>query len=387
MTQEEYLRLYKRYLAGIATPNEIALLDNYKDEFDIDRFDDKPSIPDQDTVKTRIYQRIESRMELPPNATRPVRRLWLWSAAASILLLIGIGFFYTSKLKSKVNSVPVKITKVNQAIVPGTNRAILILDNGTRVDLNDATKGRIAQSGNTTINKLNNGRLQYNNEGRSSAGKSDAIAYNTIITPRGGQYEVMLPDGTSVWLNSASSLKYPVAFAGSERHVELNGEAYFEVAKDKNMPFTVNSGNVNIRVIGTHFNIAAYDDDPSTKTTLLEGSVKLSTANEAVVLTPGQQGVAENGSHNITTKTVNVQDAIAWKNGYFSFKKENIQCAMRKISRWYDVDVVYDGKISDKLISGSVTRTQSITEMLSYLETIGIAKFKIDGRRIMVKAN
>ncbi len=385
MTSEEYIILYKRYLQGAATPNEIALLTRYKDGFDISKFDNDEPVSDQELIKDRIFQQVERRLSLARRRAA-VRRLW-WSAAASVLLLSGIGGYYFSGPNgSKVNVPPGQLAKTHHPIVPGTNKAILILGNGDKIDLEQVANGRIIQDGKVSINKLKNGQLQY--KLTSTTGNNvNQIVYNTIITPRGGQYHIMLPDGTSVWLNSASSLRYPISFTGAERHVELNGEGYFEVAKSKHLPFTVAAGKMNVRVLGTHFNIAAYDDDQSAKTTLLEGSVSLTKNKQQVTLVPGQQAIAENNGSSIVTKTVNANDAIAWKNGFFSFRKETLENAMRKIARWYDVEVVYQGKKTDKLLGGSVLRTQSITEMLSYLETIGIAKFKIEGRRIMVKAN
>ncbi|OOQ58777.1 FecR family protein [Mucilaginibacter pedocola] len=383
MTRKEYVALYKKHLSGRATPQEEELLNQYADDFDINLFDNEEEIPDQDEIKQRIFQNIESRMaDVAPQST--ARRYWWLPVAASILLVSSIGFFYINGQKDKLNNKVKQVAKVSAPILPGTNKAVLILGNGDRVDLNAAANGRIAQAGALTVNKLKNGQLEYGKAVLPDGG-SNAITYNTIITPRGGQYQVTLPDGTSVWLNSASSLKYPTAFTGSERHVELTGEAYFEVAKNKQMPFTVDAGKVGVKVLGTHFNIAAYEDDPATKTTLLEGSVKLTGNQTTLTLTPGQQGVATKDGHGLTTKTVNVEDAVAWKNGYFSFRKENLQASMRKIARWYDVDVVYQGKMNDKLLGGSVLRTQSINEILGYLETIGIAKFKVEGRRIMVK--
>lgn len=383
MNKEEYIILYKKYLSGTATLHEIELLDHYKDEFDIESFNDSNPLADQELIKGRITRQIEARLATSARQ-RPFRRLW-WSVAASLLILSTIVSYFGNSHKNQVVDKPAQFAKSHNSIVPGSNKAILILGNSDTVNLDQTTNGRITQNDQTLIKKLNDGVLKYE---RIAASDSEGkIVYNTIITPRGGQYNVILSDGTSVWLNSASSLRYPISFIGIERHVELNGEAYFEVAKNKKIPFTVNAREVNVKVLGTHFNIAAYDDDPSSKTTLLEGSVRLSGNGQEFTLTPGQQAISEKDGRKIITKTVNVQDAIAWKNGYFSFRREPLQSTMRKIARWYDVEVVYQGKVSNKLLSGSVLRTQKINELLSYLEIIGIAKFKIEGRRIMVKAN
>lgn len=343
------------------------------DEFDLGKFDDGTGIPDQEQIKQRIFNRIERKRK-----TRSMGRYW-WVAAASLLAFTGYYFMPQRTVKPPVKAA----LEAKPVIIPGSNKAILILGNGGTVDLNAAANGRIAQAGETVIDKTKNGQLVY---GKTHAGPAD-ITYNTIVTPRGGQYQVVLADGTRVWLNAASSLKFPTAFTGTERHVELTGEAYFEVAKNKDMPFTVSAGNVRVNVLGTSFNVSAYEDDACNKTTLLEGSVQIVRNNQRLSLAPGQQAVSEGNDQPVRLKTVNVEDAIAWKNGYFSFKKENIRSVMRKIARWYDVDVTFQGDISNSVLGGSVSRTQNITEILSYLELTGIAHFKIEARTIVVKGN
>ena len=233
---------------------------------------------------------------------------------------------------------------------------------------------------------VKDGQLVYA-PGNAAGQPSSAVAFNTLLIPKGGQYEVTLPDGTLVWLNAASSLKYPTAFTGSERHVEMTGEAYFEVARNTVMPFTVSTGKSTVKVLGTHFNVSAYDDDPADKTALLEGAVVVGKGEKKVLLAPGQQAVVDHDAGAIAVRTINVDDAVAWKNGYFSFRKEDLRTALRKIARWYNVDVEYQGKETNKLLGGTVSRTQTIEEILSYLELTGIAHFTIKERRIIVKEN
>ena len=386
MTRDEYLELYERYLSGTAEPDEIELLFEYKDKFDIAQFDDEVSIPDEELIKGRIYGQIEQQINKQGRIRHFIGNRFWWSVAASLFFLSFAAIYFVRNRAVKPQNKPAQFTRVTAPILPGTNKAILILSNGGKVDLNQTANGRIAQAGKVIITKLKNGQLKYGKNIIASA-KDVEVTYNTIITPKGGQYQVVLPDGTSVCLNAASSLKYPTAFVGSERHVELNGEAYFEVTKNRNMPFTVSAGTVNVKVLGTHFDISAYDDDPYNKTTLLEGSVILSKGNQKISMVPGQQAVADKGDPQIKLNTVNVADAVAWKNGYFSFRKENIKSSMRKIARWYDVDVDYQGEVSNKFLGGTVSRTQDINELLSYLELTGIAHFKISERRIIVKGN
>lgn len=374
MTRKEYILLYERYRSGEATPEEKERLFAYRDTFDIGEFDNETSVPDQEQIRQRIYARIDNKR----GGVRPQRSIgWLWWSAAAASLLF-LTFTFVHKRTDKPATHVAGLSRPAPAITPGTNKAILILGNGGQIDLSATANGRISQAGKTLIDKVQNGQLVYE---KTNAGPDD-LSYNTIITPRGGQYQVVLADGTKVWLNAASSLKFPTAFAGTERHVELQGEAYFEVARNKDMPFTVSAGNVHVKVLGTGFNISAYEDDSFIKTTLLEGSVQLS---QKLLLTPGQQAVSD--GNGVAVKTVNVEDAVAWKNGYFSFRKENIRSVMRKIARWYDVDVRFQGDIGNSVLGGSVSRTKNIGDILSYLELTGIAHFSIEARTIVVKGN
>ena len=194
---------------------------------------------------------------------------------------------------------------------------------------------------------------------------------------------IVLPDKSQVWLNAASSITYPSAFAGKERKVTLHGEAYFEITKNKEQPFIVNASNTNIKVLGTHFNVMAYENEAAVATTLLEGSVALNSGKSSKMLIPGQQGLT-GADGEIAIHKVDVNDVVAWKNGYFSFRNESIQTVMNKIARWYNVDIEYKGKLSDETMEGSVSRDEDISELLDYLELTDIATFKIDGRRVIV---
>jgi len=384
MTREEYLLLYERYISGIATPEEIASLLNYTDKFDIADFSDDVPIPGQEGIKQRIFGNIEAR-KTRLRSVRPTR--WIaWTVAASLVL----GILCETYISRKHADSPIPATVVSRKpgnnIQPGTNKAILILGNGEQIDLYSTGNGRIAQAGKLTIEKVKDGQLVYA-PGNAAGQPSSAVAFNTLLIPKGGQYEVTLPDGTLVWLNAASSLKYPTAFTGSERHVEMTGEAYFEVARNTVMPFTVSTGKSTVKVLGTHFNVSAYDDDPADKTALLEGAVVVGKGEKKVLLAPGQQAVVDHDAGAIAVRTINVDDAVAWKNGYFSFRKEDLRTALRKIARWYNVDVEYQGKETNKLLGGTVSRTQTIEEILSYLELTGIAHFTIKERRIIVKEN
>lgn len=310
----------------------------------------------------------------------PVRKsfAYRWLAAASVIALLGFtGYLITQ------NSHPQLVTRVikpQNTIISGSNKAILTLSNGKQIVLTGAANGVLASQGKTKIVKKANGEISY--DAQNATDGSDAVAYNTIAVPRGGQYQVVLPDGTSVMLNAASSLTYPITFTGKTRNVELKGEAYFEVEKNKEMPFVVKANGVDVRVLGTHFDISAYEDDASVATTLLEGSVRLSKGNNTVMLTPGQQGVALNNQTDIAVKTADVDQVIAWTTGDFIFNDLNIKEVMKIVGRWYDIDVAYQGNVQGKRFGGKTSRYKNITELLDYMKITGNINYKIDGRRV-----
>lgn len=316
--------------------------------------------------------------------------LFRWVAAAVILITLGVGswFYFDTSFLDGLNKSPYA-----NDVPPGGNDAILTLADGSSISLTDAGEGELLNSRGVRIVKAADGQLVYTVDPEVSS-SADQLTYNTITTPRGGQYQVNLPDGTKVWLNAASSLKFPTTFTGlKERKVELNGEAYFEVAKNKQQSFKVVSVGADHRksqeteVLGTHFNINAYDDEPETKTTLLEGSIRVAVRENVnkkqdVVLFPGQQALLSDSEFKILS--VDTEEVIAWKNGNFMFANEKIESIMRKIARWYNVDVVYQGKITDNDFVGTVPRFKNVSEALTILELTNTVHFKIEGRRIIV---
>jgi len=226
------------------------------------------------------------------------------------------------------------------------------------------------------------GKLEYKPLGSVLAGKG-ALVYNRIQVPYGGQYQLELPDGTKVWLNAGSSLRYPVSFTGHERKVELTGEGYFEVAKNKTMPFRVQTSKQVVEVLGTHFNINAYNDDPSVKTTLLEGSVKVTqnTMGTFKMLKPGQQSVLKN--NELQVKEADTEEAVAWKNGLFLFNDQSLDEIMHQVSRWYDLQIVFDDvSLKTQRFGGSISRFKNVSQLLQVLESTGSVHFKIEGRRL-----
>jgi ferric-dicitrate binding protein FerR (iron transport regulator) len=295
------------------------------------------------------------------------------------LLLSAAGYFYFNNTKQEVKLV--RNADVHTTIAPGADKAILKLSNGEEIVLTGAANGELASQGATKVVKKATGELVYN-ASDAAAASNGKITYNTLTIPRGGQYQVVLPDGTKVFLNAASVLTYPTAFTGNSRNVELTGEAYFEVAENKAKPFTVTSNGVEVRVLGTHFNISAYQDDRMISTTLLEGAVQLKKGNVTARLAPGQQGNITPESSRITVQDANTDQVVAWTKGYFVFNDLPIKEVMKIVSRWYDIDVAYQGNIQAKKFGGTTSRYKDISELLNYMKITGGINYKIEGRKV-----
>ena len=314
------------------------------------------------------------------------RRLVATAAAAVLILALGTSVYFLSlrkpiKEKEIVQTASVQAFKNN--VAPGGNKALLTLSDGSQIVLDSATNGLLSNQGNSKILKLNSGQLAYE---AASGGKLQAageVTYNSITTPRGGQYQLVLADGTKVWLNASSSLRYPVAFTGKERVVELTGEGYFEVAKNEAMPFKVTVNTMEVDVLGTHFNVNAYADESMVKTTLLEGAVKIKNSHAANILSPGQQAqLSKDGSLKIVSQ-VDMDEVVAWKDGYFQFNQADLKSIMRQISRWYDVDIRYEGEIPERKFGGDIARTANISEVLNILK-VSQVHFRIEGKTLIL---
>lgn len=357
-----------------------AAKDRLKIIFTLNRIE--PQNDDANEVWSKIAGSIQvTGKVVPMNAGR---RLRLVAAAAVVLIMISVAsyYFFNSVKERQVAERPVKGLKND--IAAGGNRAILTLSDGSQIVLDSAGAGTITQQGNTKIIKLGNGQLSYNRESSVSNGQPEVL-YNTISTPRGGQYQIELPDGSQVWLNAESSLHFPTAFNGKERSVELAGEAYFEVAKNASMPFTVKTKAELVQVLGTHFNVMAYEEENSQKTTLLEGSVKVIRDQAMTLLKPGEQAKTDKGDANIRVFKADVDHEVAWKNGLFDFDNDNIRDIMNQLARWYDVQVVYAGPAPKNHYTGSIRREVNASQVLHMLELAGGIQFSIEGKRIVVK--
>jgi hypothetical protein len=374
--------LIDKYLAGLCTDAEKAIVESWYLSYS----QKETVLPGE--LNESDYRGIESEMwKTIEKRNRPaVRSMWPnIGIAATILLFLSLGSYLL------FHKAPIQQVAKNQThdIAPGGNKAILTLANGEKISLTDSKNGKLAAQGAVIINKTKDGQLVYSSGSNSTP---QTIPYNVVETPRGGQYHITLADGTRVWLNAASSLKYPASFTGNERKVELTGEAYFEVVHNSKSPFRVVTNGQTVEDIGTYFNINAYSDEQFIKTTLVEGAVKVfasghSTALEhSVMLKPGQQS-SLNG-RQIAVKEVDIDNVIAWKNGQFDFNNDNLGSIMRKVSRWYDVEVVFESEnLKDKALSGIVTRFANVSELLHILERTGEVKFKIEGRKITILNN
>lgn len=311
---------------------------------------------------------------------RPLRRI-LSIAASMAIAVLGAIYLFVYQSGEKIEATNISVVQ------PGSDKAILLLANGLTVNLDSMDTRNISFATGATILMKEKGALDYTNTNQIN----HIMEMNTIIVPRGGKFKVTLSDGTSVWLNSSSSITYPVRFFGNERRVKLTGEAYFEVAKQtkegtktERVPFIVETAKQQVEVLGTIFNINAYTDEQDIKTTLIEGSVKISAESiyDSKTLKPGQQSILNNG--RITIQEADIAQSIAWKRGDFTFDAMPLEQIMRQISRWYDVEIIYKGNIDQTRLGGSISRSKDIQEVLDVLKLTGI-HFNLKGRRIMIK--
>jgi transmembrane sensor len=377
LDQQTILNLLKKYRDNTATEAEKqALMDWYREV----AYQDGEFPGDEESVGKGM-------LELLMREIRPERKLIhikRWSIAASVAILVGLSMLFVIKSAHK----PIrKIIAVNKNdVAPGGEKAILTLANGSKVSLTDARNGDIAKQAGVQITKAANGQLVYTiktSTPKNAITQQATLAYNTISTPLGGQYQVILPDGSKVWLNALSSIKFPVNFSTlKERRIELSGEAYFEVEHDKNHSFKVITAKQEVEDLGTEFDVNAYTDEASTKTTLLKGSIEVTAANNTALLRPGQQSKF---TSSISVAEVNTQAVIAWKNGYFMFDDEKLEDIMRLVSRWYNIKVVYtDESVKEETFGALSTRFANISILLNMMEQTGNAHFKINGSTITV---
>lgn len=395
MTQAELKRLIERYLTEDLSEGDFERLwatlqePEHKDAW-MDMIGgvwENPayhSLADE-TAKQRVLEKLRPALKdtLAPAVRKPLlvrlmtnRSAW-WAAAVLILICAG-AWYFLSRQPEREQAANFAANTYKNDVAPGNNKAVLTLGDGSTVTL-DSAGNQVIQQGNTSIQQRS-GLLQY-----KSSGATTGISYNILTTPRGGKFRIVLPDGTAVWLNAASSIRYPVAFAGKERRVEISGEAYFEVARNAAMPFIVSANSrAEVEVLGTHFNINAYQDEAAINTTLLEGKVKVSTGNDAGrVLKPGQQASLNAAGALQVLNEIDTAQIIAWKEGWFQFHMATLPDVMRQLSRWYDVDVSYPANIPDRAFEGRIQQDLTLTQVLKILERYQV-HFHVEGRKITV---
>ncbi|WP_316837778.1 FecR family protein [Pedobacter nutrimenti] len=378
MDQKRITELIEKVYQNKASESEIEELD-----FLYTQYDDKPGYAEnlgkreKNQLQDAIYSRIQEQLSGEPKNLKSrifKSKLSLQISLVTIaVLLIGaviVCFVHPAFQKNDQQLADIK---------PGGNYAVLTLSNGKNIVLTDAKNGNLAKESKTLVRKTDDGQIIYSNGADDS---SLPVVYNTLTIPQGGQYTITLSDGTHVIMNSASTLKYPVSFSKSERVVELNGEAYFEVSHDKSKPFKVITHQQVVEVLGTHFNINSYGDDNTVKTVLEEGSVKVYTKSGTKMLKPGQQSVLK--ENHLDVGEADLEEALAWKNGYFRFNNESIKTIMPRLARWYNIEITFDGNVSDIGFYGTISRSKNISEVLKMLETTKSVHFKIQGRRITV---
>jgi len=332
-------------------------------------------------TSTKLFKAIHDKIKADSKPARryviPLRKIAVAASVIGLLLLSALLLFNLNTSKGTLNA-KVNEQRFKNDVLPGGDKATLTLADGSTVILDEAKNGILAQQGSSKIIKVG-GKLLYDPTDKNSKD----VVYNTISTPKGGQYQLELPDGSLVWLNATSSIHFPTSFAGKERRVEITGEAYFEVAKNRDMPFIVSVNGAEVQVLGTHFNVNAYSDEDNVKTTLLEGSVKFVHGVNADMLKSGQQSQLAGDGQVKVVSNVDVDEVVAWKNGMFDFEYAGIETVMRQLSRWYDVEIEYKGK-TDDLFVAEIRRNNKLSDVLKALELTGQVKFEIQGKKIIV---
>ena len=389
MHKERTAYLLKQYLDNLITKDELAELllhlEQEESSTELQTVLEKLIAQSPEAVDYReetwepLYQKIVQGSKPRPVIRKVIDRRWMMAAA--VLLVFGTGFYLFNR--SVKRSPVIAALPITHDLAPGTNKATLTLGDGRTIDLDAARNGVLGQQGKTRLIKSKDEQLVYQPDGRN-----EGAQYNLLTTPRGGQYQLQLPDGSKVWLNAATSLRYPTSFTGKDRTVELKGEAYFEIKTDAARPFTVKvlrggtteTEPLKVEVLGTHFNIMDYDEEPAISTTLLEGLVRVSKGAHNVLVRPGQQARLSSGDE-LRVMAADTEEAVAWKEGMFRFKDAGIGEVMRQLARWYDVEVVYVNGIPRDRFQGEMYRNVNASKILKVLEASGV-HFTVEGKKI-----
>jgi transmembrane sensor len=369
MNKTDIKSLLEQYLQGTCSEEDRKIIEAWYQQWE-----GKGHDLSEKEIEEDLQAVFASLPQPPPRRLRPL--LWRMAAAAVVTGVVVAAFFYLTPITSPQPTAQAPVPVEKKDLAPGENKATLTLADGSTILLDNESGGEIAEQNGIKVIKTGNGALVYVRQ-QDIIKAIEIPSYNTITTPRGGQYQVTLPDGTVVWLNAASSLKYPTAFTGRERVVELTGEGYFEVAGNKEKPFKVQTADQTVEVLGTHFNINSYADEPAVKTTLLEGSVKVIQhgTHKTKTLKPGEQSTLSPDEFSVAH--VDTENAVAWKNNLFYFSGSDIPSVMRQIARWYNVSVEFEGNIPETRLWGKVYRNSNASKVLELLEYFGL-KYRIE---------
>ncbi|MFD1628309.1 FecR family protein [Pseudopedobacter beijingensis] len=379
ISSEDCIGLLK-FLADAKDEQTLLLIDEVLSEFKKGVvFSPKQS----EEVYKRILEDVRFKQMRKAKFTFTINYQWL-RYAAIFLIFMAAGIYFINSYRLKLAVEQDENIAVIKLPIADTSNVRLTTSDGASIMLDSVSVGNSLKdlNGGAEVNKTGEKMLAYEERGKNWIVKTPVL--HTLSVPRGITYRVQLPDGTNVWLNAASSLTYPSEFLGKQRKVVLSGEAYFEVAKDKNKPFIVESNGNSVEVLGTHFNVLAYKDDNLIKTTLLEGSVKMFNQSSSVVLVPGKQAVVKKNESAIEVKAAKIEEVMAWKNGYFVFEDADIESIMKELARWYNIDVEYKGINVKQRFGGTFSKNKNLKDLLEYLETLGDVQFVQEGRRVIV---
>jgi transmembrane sensor len=373
MDSQHFNDLVGKYLSGTATAAERRVVEAFYE--DLSSQDPvNLSLEQKDELKKEIYWSIHQKIKVKSK----IIPIWRRIAAAAIFLftISGIAYFlhYKEQSSHDLAALP-QVQRFKNDVVPARNGVTLILADGSKIRLDSVANGKLASQGKTIVLKQDS-TLAY-----ESKSKTETVLYNTVSTAKGQDFHIHLADGTEVWLDAMSSIHFPTSFTGNERRVEISGQVYFEVNKNPSKPFRVQSGSQTVEVLGTHFNINAYE--PIIKTTLLEGSVKIVTNQSVITLAPGQQALLNESGALSQNTSVDIEETMAWKNGRFHFDGASVNEIMNQISRWYDIDVVYQDKIPEEFVA-KISRGLPVSKLLNLLEMTGQVAFTIDGNKVTV---